>query len=206
MNLKLLCAPIALTLICQWIPGAFAKPQLAEKPAVEQQPPPSIRFLRPLKDERFFDYPIFVQVDVDRFQLVAPTGQANPHPRPHTGHIAYSMDDYPVVATDDTQFMIGKKLGDVYLPVGLHVLKAQLVDENGKPLDPPVVATTELFTGHPAVVEAIHTTTGSARAELTGQELYQMRVHLEELEKDLKKLKAGDAGFTPSPVSGGQTE
>lgn len=205
MKLKLFAAPFALLLVCQWASVATAaEPDSAN--VKDGASSPTIRFMRPLKDERFFDYPIFVQVDVKGFQLVAPGEHRPGRPRPNVGHILYSFDDYPVVSTDDTQFMIGKKIGENYLPVGLHVLKAQLVDENDHPLTPPTFAVTEVFTGHPAVVEAIHTENGSEKAELTGQELYQMRVSLEQVQKELHKLQVGNPGFTPSPVSGGGHE
>jgi hypothetical protein len=170
------------------------------------EPPPSIRFLRPLVDERFFDYPIFVQVQVSNFHLVPP----EPHParraQPNTGHIAYSLDDYPVYSTDDTQLMIGKKVGTSYLPVGLHVLKAQLVDVNGHPLNPLVAVETEVFTGHPAAVEVIHTPGGPQQAELTGQELYKMNVLLEDVQKEITKLENGTAGYSPTPSAASSQE
>jgi len=169
------------------------------------QPAPALQFIRPLADERFFDYPIFVQLFVSGFHLVTPGEPHNGKSRENYGYIRYKFDDYPVVATDDTQFMIGKKLGANYLPVGLHVLKAELVDETGKPLNPPAETVTEVFTGHPATVEAINTAHGSQRAELTAAELYKMRVHMEQIESELRKLKAGDAGYTPMPVQSGQT-
>jgi len=179
----------------------------ADNKAAEPPPPPSIRFLRPLVDEHFIDYPIFVQVQVSNFHLVPP----EPHParraQPNTGHIAYSLDDYPVYSTDDTQLMIGKKVGNAsYLPVGLHVLTAQLVDDTGHPLDPPVVVKTEVFTGHPAPVEAIHTPGGSHQAELTGQGLYKMNVLIEDVQKEITKLKNGTAGYSPNPSAAGGQE
>jgi len=41
--------------------------------ASSSQAGPSIEFLRPIKNEGFFDYPIFIQVGVERFKLVPPT-------------------------------------------------------------------------------------------------------------------------------------
>jgi hypothetical protein len=204
VKVKFFAMPLALLLACQLTGKSMAETKSANVKKEQQEipgPNPGIRFLRPLKDERFFDYPIFVQVDVTGFQLVPPGEHPSGPPHAHVGHILYSFDDYPVVATDDTQFMIGKKLGDEYLPVGLHVLKAQLVDVNDHPLNPSVEVATEVFSGHPAMVETVHRVDGSQKAELAGQELYKMRMNLKELENELKKLKTGDAGFTPTSIS-----
>lgn len=172
---------------------------------VEQgtKPAPSIQFMRPVKGERFFDFPIFIQVDVSGFHLVPSSEERSKSTTDNTGYICYSLDDYPVYATEDTQLMIGKFTGDFYVPVGTHVLKAQLVDVNGKPLNPPVLAITSISTGHPAVVESNYTETGVQKAESIGHELSLMRTHLNELKKELARIKNGTAGFVLDPGSAG---
>ena len=193
---------IALPLVALFIASSGSAFCAESATPTETQISPVLHFIRPMKDERFFDFPIYVQLLVSGVHLAAPDDAHAAKPRPNVAHIQYKFDDFPVISTDDTQFMIGKWLGNEYLPVGLHVLKAELVDDSGKPLNPPVQAVTELFTGHPAVVETIHTTSGSEKAELTGAELYQMRTHLERIENELKKLKTGNAGFSPTPLAG----
>src|SRR5262249_26669980 len=141
---------------------------------------PSIDFLRPIKGEHFYDYPIYIQVSVRGFKLIPLDKPSAGNASPDAGHISYSLDDYPLYQTDDTQIMIGKFLGNGYLPVGWHVLRAELVDINNHPLKPPVLVSQSVFTGHPANVEADHAQEASLKAETVAEELYKMRVHLEE--------------------------
>jgi hypothetical protein len=163
---------------------------------------PTIRFLRPIRGERFTDLPIFVQVDVTGFHLAPPDKQRSKTASSNTGHIRYTMDDFPVCGTDGTQVMIGKFTGAQYVPVGWHVLKAELVDANDNPLNPPVIAETAAFSGHPAAVETDHVQGGSLKAELNAQELYKMRLQLQEMQKELLRIRTGNSGFVPVPVSG----
>ncbi len=171
----------------------------SSKKASEPAPAPAIRFLRPVRGEHFFDFPIFLQLDVSGFKLVPPEDTPVKNPPPNTGHILYSMDDFPEYVSDGTQIMIGKTLGPKYLPVGWHVIKVQLVDVNNQPLNPPVSAVTSVFTGHPALAESDHAEKGTLNAELNSQELYQMHLYLEKLQNELLRLKTGNSGFVPSP-------
>src|SRR6202012_241914 len=102
-----------------------------------------------------------------------------------------------VFGTDDTQVMIGKFVGDRYIPVGWHTIKAELVDVNGNPLNPPVVAETSAFSGHAAPVETDHVQTGNMPAELNAEELYKMRLQLKEMQAELQRIRTGNAGFVP---------
>jgi hypothetical protein len=169
-----------------------------------RQSAPAIRFLRPIRGEHFFDFPVFLQVDVAGFHLAPPDKQRSKTLPVNTGYIRYSMDDYPVCGTDETQVMIGKFLFDRYLPVGWHVVKAELVDVNGNPLNPPVIAETAVFSGHAAAVETDHVQNGSVAAELNAQELYKMRLQLQELQTELLRIRTGNSGYVPVPVSGNE--
>lgn len=202
MGIRTFALPIALCFVCQCVGVAKEGSIPSSNKNAGPPPRPTIRFLRPVRDERFFDVPIYLQVQVSDFHLVEPEALGSGTKAPNTGHIQYSMDDYPVCATSDTQIMLGKNLGNGYLPVGFHVLKAQLVDVNGKPLDPPMVAVTNIFSEHPAAVEVVHSPNGSQQAELVVQQLYQLRVHLQELQKDLSKIQTGNFGYSPTPITG----
>lgn len=189
-------------LACPWTASAFADSATTDATASER---PSLSFMRPIKDERFFDYPIFVQVQVSNFNLLPPALAHGSQPV-NSGHLQYSMDDYPVCTTDDTQVMIGKKLGNNYLPAGFHLLKAQLVDVNGTSLKPPVMAITEIFTGHPAATQVNHSLDKFSRVNLTDEELFQLEIRLEELQSELRKLEHGSTGYLPTPQGGANEE
>jgi len=197
MNVRSIIALLALLFFCQ--SGAMAA---SEAPKPTDKAGPTIRFLRPMRNEKFFDYPIFIQVEVLGFDLKPPEVNEVAKPPRNTGHINYCMDDLPIYVTDDTQIMIGKRLGNIYVPAGVHFLKAELVDVNNKPLNPPVEVITEFATGHPAVNEVAHTTNNFGKPELNAEEIYQMRVHLEQMQKELEKIKTGNSGFSPTPVQG----
>jgi hypothetical protein len=198
LNIRRLLLPLAVSSACQ----LAAVAQTAPAPTASRQSPPAVRFLRPIRGEHFTDLPIFIQVDVSGFHLIAPDKQRSKVLPPNTGHIRYSMDDFPICGTDGTQVMIGKFSGDRYVPVGWHVLRAELVDVNGNPLNPPVKAETAAFSGHPATVETDHVQGGSLSAELNAQELYKMRMQLQDMQKELLRIRTGNSGFVPIPASG----
>ena len=204
MNFRRFFLPAVASLGCQ-LAGAAAEHTVASaSPTATRQSAPSIRILRPIRGEHFFDFPIFLQVDVSGFHLVAPDKQHSKTPAADTGYIRYSMDDYPIYGTDDTQVMIGKFLGAGYIPVGWHVIKAELVDVNGNPLNPPVIDETSTYSGHNAAVETDHVQNGNVQAETTAQELYKMRLQLQELQKELVKIRTGNSGYVPVPMNGEQ--
>lgn len=203
MNSRSFLLPLAVAACCQ-LPAEAADQSASTSATPPKQTAPSIRFLRPIKGERFSDFPIYVQVGVEGFHLVAPSRQPVKNPPAGTGYVCYSMDDYPVCGTNETQVMIGKFLGAHYVPVGWHTLKAELVDANGNSLNPPVVAETAAFSGHPAAVETDHVQGGSLQAEVNSQELYKMRLHLQELQAEMLRIKTGNTGFVPVPVTDGE--
>lgn len=204
MKIKLFALPVAAFLVYQLAATAADKSGSSSNVKAVEQSSPTIRLLRPIRGEHFNDFPIFVEAEVTGFHLVPPEKQHSKTAPANTGYIAYSMDDLPVYGTDDTQLMIGKFLGERYLPVGWHVVKAELVDVNSNPLNPPVFVVTSVFTGHSALLETDHAEKGSLQAELNAQELYKMRQHLEELEKELLRIKTGNTGFSPTPATGEQ--
>lgn len=158
---------------------------------------PRICFLRPIKGERFDDLPIYIQVEVADFRLVSPD---KPHvsDRPCTGYICYSLDDYPVYATCETQLMIGKLVGNSHLPAGTHVLRAELVDTNGKVLEPAVAAVTSVYTSYPADPEVHFEETRLPQVGASQRQLSKMLMQLAALRQQLFRLKNG-MGFVPRP-------
>lgn len=154
----------------------------------------TITFVRPLKNEVFNDQPIYSQVLVSNFNLVAPTlapGGADGK----SGHIDYTLDDFPVCSTKAIQLMFGKNLGRRYLPVGRHVLRAELKDCNNNSLNPPVVTDVSLWTRHPAGRESNRAAVGAESGELTSEELLAVRQYLEQAQFELSKIQNG--GFQP---------
>jgi hypothetical protein len=201
VKLRWLLLP-AVSILSYQLADAAAAQSTSASSTASAQSAPSILFLRPIRGERFSDLPIYIQVGVSAFRLVPPDKQHSNTPPPNTGHIVYSMDDFPVYGTDETQVMIGKFVGERYIPVGWHKVKAELVDVNGNSLNPPVVAETATFSTHAAATETDHVQNGSIEAELNAQELYQMRLQLQELQKELVRIRTGNSGFVPVPASG----
>jgi hypothetical protein len=161
---------------------------------------PSIEFLRPLPNELFFDFPIYIQVRVSNFNLVPPGSRPAANQAVSSGHIAYSMDDFPTLATDEPQVMFGKNLGFGYIPVGRHLLTAQLVDDNDKPLNPPVTIKQYVWSGHPAPKEMGQDDSQNVKGDLTSAELKQLHHHLDEIAKELKRIQSGSPGYQPDPL------
>lgn len=192
---------------------AVALPAQRQAPAVQSSvPQPSIEFLRPQSDETFFNLPIFIHVQVTNFNLV-PIGFHSP-PRTSaggnhllSGHIDYKLDDFPILAADEPQVMIGKNLGLGFIPVGRHLLQAQLMDENDHPLKPPVTAVTVIWSGHPAARELVPTQTIGQPADLADAELQRVQHHLDEVRKELRRIQNGSSGYQPDPQfkNNGQT-
>lgn len=207
MKLILISLPLAAALLLQLAVAAAPDSAVSAGAKPVGQSGPTIKFLRPIKGEHFFDFPVFMQVQVSGFHLIPPDIKQSGKILADSGHICFSLDDYPVYATEDTQIMIGKFLGPRYLPVGWHVLKAELVDVNDRPLSPPVTAVTSVYTGHDALEESEHAEKGTQEAELVTEELHKMRGHLEELKRGLQRIETGSTGFVPNPAAAaGQTK
>jgi len=164
--------------------------------ASSSQAGPSIEFLRPIKNEGFFDYPIFIQVGVERFKLVPPNLNSE-NTKPGVGHIDYTVDDFPVFSTDETQIMFGKNLGYGYIPVGRHVLKAELVDNKDHSLNPAVVAQTVVWSGHPAQKETYRSEVGAPATELAPEQLRKVQQQLEQVQLELLRVQNGSGGYQP---------
>lgn len=112
-------------------------------------PAPQLTVISPKPGQTFDDTPIFVQVQVKNFKLVPPLPYfGKPGPQ-NIGHLHYILDDYPLTATADTQLMIGKMLGDDYLPQGKHTLWVELSVDNHDSLTPPVRKKIVFYTMHP---------------------------------------------------------
>jgi len=172
---------------------------LAAAPTASSSTGPTIKFLRPMKNELFSDVPIYIQVCVDKFKLVAPD-QIGEQAGSGTGFIDYSLDDFPVLCTDSTQLMLGKNLGRGYIPVGKHVLRAQLVDINDHPLQPPVIAETFVWSTHPASRETSSSSPGSTVADPEQDELRKVQLHLQQVQRELYRIQSGTSGYQPTPM------
>jgi hypothetical protein len=206
VRLTLIALSLAAFSLCQLAAVAASDSAGPAGTRADAQGGPTIKFLRPIKGENFFDFPIFIQVQVTGFRLIPPDIRPADKTTADSGHICYSLDDYPVYATEDTQILIGKFLGPRYLPVGWHVLKAELVDKNDRPLSPAVLAVTSVFTGHNAPEESAHVEKGVPEAEQVTEELHKMRTHLEEIKRGLQRIETGNAGFVLDPAAAeGQT-
>lgn len=102
---------------------------------------PAISFITPQDNARITDYPIYIETEVRGFTLAAPVqywDKVSDQDR-LTGHIHYTLDDSPIMATRRTKVVMGKP-GDNALPVGKHILRAELVTPNHEPLNPPSFA------------------------------------------------------------------
>ena len=122
------------------IKSHYAELQQAEKE-------PNLIILRPKPGETYDDEPIFVRVEVENFELLAPD-QIFGHAKSAQGHIHITLDHYPLVATASTQHMFGKSEGGRYLPVGKHTIVTELVHDTHLPITPPVSRTVVFYTRH----------------------------------------------------------
>jgi hypothetical protein len=116
--------------------------------ASDSKSQPKLAITRPKPGETFDDTPIVVKLAVEGFKLVPPEpyfGKAGPE---DTGHVHVRLDSYPLIATSAPQLMIGKHVGERYLPKGKHVLTVELVLDNHDPLTPAVRRSVVFYTTH----------------------------------------------------------
>jgi hypothetical protein len=154
-------------------------------------PDATIEFVHPKQDEKVTDYPLFVQVNVDNFKLLPPVPywtRIAPEDAAK-GHIHYTLDDSPIYATNETQLMLGKNGGKA-LPVGRHVLKAELVYMNHRGLNSPAVAEISFLCERPSQGNAKDSpAVTNAGAQ---KQLQQIQQQIEQVQKQILQLqKAG---------------
>lgn len=187
------CATVALAVVIEQN-GCAADQSAALSNATQSGP--KVEFLRPLTNEVFSNAPIYVQVRVDNFKLVAP--DHNDQTTEPSGYIRYTLDDFPVVCTKATQIMVNKNLGRGYIPAGKHYLRAELVDSSDHPLGPPVIANIQFWSAHPAYIEA--TRAGVGASPTKQDQLRSVQRDLQKVQTQLLQLESGDTGYKPKPM------
>src|SRR5271154_1889372 len=96
MKVSSFALPLAAALVCQLAGNAASDSASPSKGKTNKQSTPTIEFLRPIKGEHFYDFPVYIQLGVDGFSLVPPDSQPVKSAPANTGHICYSLDDYPL--------------------------------------------------------------------------------------------------------------
>jgi len=136
----------AIWILALLLPTAIACPAYSAEPKPGH---PQLTIISPRPGQTFDDTPIFIKVAVKNFKLVPPVPYfGKPGPQ-NVGHIHVIIDSYPLVATAETQLMIGKMAGDDYLPEGKHTLWVDLSVDNHDELTPPVRQKVTFYTMHP---------------------------------------------------------
>jgi tetratricopeptide (TPR) repeat protein len=147
---------------------------------------PTIQFVLPKSDETIANYPIHVQVKVSNFELLPPVQYyraMSSHRDMMKGHIHYSFDDAPALATDETSLNIEAN-GTRTLPAGPHVLRAELRAMNHKALNPPVFAMIS-FNCQPA--EKVATPPADPKIAKLLQNVGQLQAQVRELQGGTEK-------------------
>ena len=142
------------------------------------KPQPTIEFVRPQSNETLTNYPIHVQLKVTNFELLPPVQYWRPvmsRKDMGKGHIHFSLDDAPALATDETSLIIESN-GGRSLPPGRHVLRAELRAMNHKALRPPVVAQTTIIVQPAGQGDRnVSTPTGDPKIAKLRQQVRQMQ-------------------------------
>lgn len=153
-----------------------------------EEPKPKIEFLRPGPNDVFKDKPIYVQVKVSNFNLLPPVEYWSKPGDQKSGHIHYTLDDYPIFATDRTQVMLGKKSGNQYLSNGKHVIRAELVTIDHSPLKPKVVAQMTVSTSHP--VSAQEEAQNQRDIQKLQTQLFKVQEQLDQIQNTIQQGKS----------------
>ncbi len=133
---------LALAVVLAVVPLlAFAETSAPSQGQNEPLPKPTIEIVHPTANEKFSDYPIHVETKVTNFLLEPPVQYWGNVERSFAGlgHIHYTLDDSPIFATNRTHVTITKPPGKS-LPVGKHILRAELVYVNHGSMQPRVFA------------------------------------------------------------------
>jgi hypothetical protein len=125
-------------------------PLAAPAQPLKQRPgAPELVVLSPKPGQTFDDTPIFVRLQVKNFKLVPPIAYFGKAGAQNVGHIHIILDDHPLIATAETQIMIGKMAGEEYLSEGKHTLWIELSVDNHDGLTPPVRKKVTFYFMHP---------------------------------------------------------
>jgi hypothetical protein len=151
------------------------------------KPQPTIEFVLPKADETIPDYPIHVQVKVTNFDLLPPVQyyrSVSSRRDMMKGHIHYSFDDAPALATDETSLIIEAN-GSRTLPAGKHVLRAELRAMNHKALKPPVFALISFDCQPP------NQAAGKVAAPPVDPKIAKLRREVQRLQDQVRELQGG---------------
>jgi hypothetical protein len=197
-RLRITCAItfaiVALPIACV---GSLAQQTLAPSTA---QPRASIEFVYPHANEVFTDYPISIETKVTGCDLVPPVQYWSSVELADAaiGHIHYTLDDSPIFATESKQVVLSKPPGKS-LPIGKHILRAELVYINHERRNPPV------FVEIPIVCERPQPKSGAEPPappvlvdDRTRRELLEVEKQLKEVQQQLQQLKS-NAREVPNP-------
>jgi len=166
------------------------------------QAQPTIEFVRPHQSETVADYPLHIQVKVSNFELLPPVQYWKRVVDPEDaakGHIHFTLDDSPIYATDKTVIMLGKN-GGRSLPLGKHILRAELRNVNHRGLKSPVVAEIAIVCkradqGDQKSSSSISSTTGTTTAAgqpptQRMQQIQQLRRQINEVQQEVLQLQS----------------
>jgi hypothetical protein len=136
------------------------------------------------------DYPIVIHTKVQDFTLAPPVQYWDrvDGPDRFTGHIHYTMDDGPIFASRKTEWVMEKPMGKS-LPVGKHILRAELVTPNHEPLNPPSFAEITIICERGAKNGGAGAT-GDIMIDARGREqLTRLEQELQNVQKEVDSLK-----------------
>jgi hypothetical protein len=164
----------------------------AQQPVRTPAPPPTIEFVYPHANEVFTDYPISIQTKVTNCELMPPVqywSAVELADAPVT-HIHYTLDDSPIFATERTHVVLSKPQGKS-LPVGKHILRAELVYINHERRNPPVFVEIPIVCARPQQQSGSPSTDAPlVLDDRTRRELLEVEKQLKEVQQQLQQLKS----------------
>jgi len=128
-------------LLALLVPQIGSAASLADAPAQAEPPPPTIEFVYPHANDKISDYPIYIETKVNNASLQPPVQfwGAVLKKDAAIAHIHYTLDDSPIFATRSTKIVMAKP-SDRPLPLGKHMLRAELVYMNHENRNPRIFA------------------------------------------------------------------
>ncbi len=168
----------------------------AESPAAGQATtvpgllPAKIEFVYPHANDKFSDYPIQIETKVTNCSLELPVQYwgAVTVANAARGHIHYTLDDSPIFATRSTKVTMLKPQGKS-LPIGKHILRAELVYINHENRNPRVYAEIPIYCERPNEKGNSESSESIPMDKRTRQELQEMENQLTDVQKKLYQLK-----------------
>jgi len=173
--------------------------QAPAKDTSPQQPAPTIEFLSPHANDKISDYPIYIETKVNNCSLAVPVQYWSQVERAYgnIGHIHYTLDDAPIFATRSTKVVMTKPTGKS-LPIGKHILRAELVYINHANRNPRIFAEVPIYCERPQQKTASESSDGIPMDDRTRQELKELEKKLTQVQQELSQLKA-HARDVPNP-------